>query len=265
MVEWKDFSLRSGRKFNILDAMRYLAFIVISLITPTILFAQNTQIAQATAPTSVSETITIEAKVVEIILNDEHRKGIDWEAIVADFHSLQLKKADNPVWADKRYRLSVGEVSSEDYTVLLDALDTVGHYMQNDFGPISLVKNEPRTIDVSVDPQKVPTIHLDLTWITTPAGEAKLRILPELGMIIKDSSDPLSPVILKSQTEVELKDTYSVIIGGLMQEQEMSKTQKLPLLGDLPLLGLVFRKQGRLMQKTETVIFLTIHTNPVQT
>jgi len=34
--------------------------------------------------------------------------------------------------------------------------------------------------------------------------------------------------------------------------------------GDLPLVGLVFRKQGKLMQKTETIIFLTIHTNAVQ-
>ena len=260
MVEWKDFLLRSGRKFNILVAMRYLVLILISLILPTSIFAQNTQIPEE--PSS-SPTITVEAKVVEIILNDEHRKGIDWEAILSDFHSLQLKKTDNPVWADKRYRLSVGEVSSEDYAVLLDALDTVGHYIQNDFAQIVLEKNEPKMVDVSPDPKRLPNIHLDLTWITTPSGEDKLRIIPELGIIIKDSSNPSNIVTLKSQTEMELKDNNSVIIGGLMHEQEISKTQKFPLLGDLPLVGLVFRKQGRLMQKTETIVFLTIHTNVV--
>jgi len=36
--------------------------------------------------------ITLEAKVVQIVLNDEHRDGVDWEAIVSDFHSLQLRR-----------------------------------------------------------------------------------------------------------------------------------------------------------------------------
>ena len=262
MAEWKDFSLRNGKKFNILDAMWYLALIMISLLFPVSVFAQNTQLSAASAPSS---TVTVEAKVVEIILNDEHRKGIDWEAIVSDFHSLQLKKEDNPIWADKRYQLSIGEVSSEDYAVLLEALDTVGHFMQNDFSQTSLLKNEAQSIDVSPDPKKLPNINLELMWMNSPAGIAKLKITPELGIIIKDSSNASNVVSLKGQTELDLKDNTTIIIGGLMHEQEISKTQKLPLLGDLPLVGLVFRKQGRLMQKTETIVFLTIHTNAVQT
>ena len=256
MDEWKDFSLRNGRKSNILGVMYYLAILILSITFSTSAFAQNTQIADVPTPVS-SPQVTVEVKVVEILLNDEHRKGIDWEAIVSDFHSLQLKKEDNPVWVDKKYRLSVGEVSSEDYAVLLDALDTVGKFIQSDFPQTVLPKNESRIIDVSADPKNLPKIQLDLKCFNSPAGQLKLKLEPSFGLIIKDGSTPLIPVILKSQTDVDLKDNTTIVIGGITSEQEITKTHKFPLLGDLPLVGLVFRSQGRLMQKTETVIFLT--------
>ena len=54
------------------------------------------------------------------------------------------------------------------------------------------------------------------------------------------------------------------VIGGLIKEEEITRTHKFPLLGDLPLVGLVFRNQGRLMQKKETVVFLTVRANAVE-
>ncbi len=264
MDEWKDFSLRNGIKFNILDAMRYAAAIFLSLFLPMSVYAQNTQTPE-TPPAVISvPQIMLDIKVVEIVLNEEHRSGVDWEAIVSDFHTLQLKKEDNPIWSDKRYQLSVGEVSNEDYAVLLDALDAVGHCNQKDFPQVTLSKNELKSVDVSADPKNLPTIMLDLMWVNAPTGEPKLKIDPSLGIIIKDNTKQASPVTLKSQTQMDLKDNTTVVIGSLMHEQEISKTKKIPLLGDIPLLGLVFRKQGILMQKTETIVFLTLHTNAIQ-
>ena len=72
------------------------------------------------------DEVTLEANVVQIILNDEHRGGVDWGAIVSDFHTAPLKKDNDPLWDDKKYRLSFGVVSQDDYAVLLDALDMVG-------------------------------------------------------------------------------------------------------------------------------------------
>jgi type II secretory pathway component GspD/PulD (secretin) len=227
---------------------------------PLNVWAQNTILPEAP---SAAPTITIDAKVVEILLNDEHRKGVDWEAIVSDFHSVQLKKENNPVWADKRFRLAVGQVSSEDYIVLLDALDTVGNYIQNDFLKIVLSKDDMQSLDVTPDPKNLPKIKLDLKWFSSSLGDPKIKIDPQLGIMIKDSSQPLQVTTLKGQTEIEFKDQTTIVIGGLFHEQEIAKIQKFPLLGDLPLVGLVFRKQGKLMQKTETIVFLTIHTNAV--
>lgn len=241
--------------------MRLAVFLIISLGVSLSVFAQNTAIPSksATAP-----TVTVETKVVEIVLNDEHRQGVDWEAIVSDFHTLGLKRQDNPGWVDKKYRLSMGELSQDDYGVLLDALDTVGRMTQKDFPPVVLSKDETKSVDLPLTSKMFPAIHVDLTWSNLPAGEDKLRIEPALNAFVKESSRSTILAKLKSQTTLDLKDSTTVVMGGLMSEEEITRMHKFPLLGDLPLLDLVFRQQGKLMQKTETMVFFSIHTGAVQ-
>jgi type IV pilus assembly protein PilQ len=48
-----------------------------------------------------------------------------------------------------------------------------------------------------------------------------------------------------------------MVIAGLIQEKENETKTKVPLLGDIPLLGSLFRKTERTKQKNELVIFLT--------
>ncbi|MBF0490548.1 MAG: hypothetical protein HQL15_08015, partial [Candidatus Omnitrophica bacterium] len=143
------------------------------------------------------------------------------------------------------------------------ALDAVGRVSQSDAAPLVLNKDEVKTQDVSPDPRFQPAIRLDLKWLNSPSGEPRLRIDPAVSIIYKDNNQQTETMILKNQTEVELKDNTTVVIGGLMREEEITKMHKFPVLGNLPLLGLVFRKQGKLMQKTETMIFLTIQTNNI--
>ena len=95
--------------------------------------------AQTNPPAKPPDEITLEANVVQIILNDEHRGGVDWAAIVSDFNTAPLKKENDPAWNDKKYRLSFGTVSQDDYTVLIDALDTVGQMSQFPQPPIKVI------------------------------------------------------------------------------------------------------------------------------
>ncbi len=234
--------------------MRFVALLII-LLLPLNVFAQNTQTPDVSA---LAPTVSLEIKVVQVILNDEHRQGVDWEAIVSDFHNLQLKDENDPFRIYKEFRLSVGDVSNEDFAVLLDALDTVGPMSQKDFPQVALNKGEPKMVDLSVDRKFLSVIHLNLMCFNSPSGELKLRIGPAID--VKEDGKPGGVVAFTGQTEVDLKDSRTVVIGGLMHEEGITKTHKFPLLGDLPLVGLVFRKQGRLMQKTETIVFLTMHT-----
>ncbi|MBI4309634.1 MAG: hypothetical protein HY591_04815 [Candidatus Omnitrophica bacterium] len=207
----------------------------------------------------------IEVNAVRLILNDEHRDGVDWEAIVSDFHTLQLKKEDNPVWADKKYKISVGTVSDEDYAVLLEALDTVGKMTQAAQPPVIIEADKKQGLNMAFAGHKNDGhVRADLLLTHTSTGGPELRLEPFIGMVLKDGGNPVITT-LKTQTDVPLKDNMTIVLGGIISEQEITKTHKFPLLGNLPIVGLVFRSQGRLVERTETVIFLTVRFKTAQT
>ena len=54
-------------------------------------------------------------------------------------------------------------------------------------------------------------------------------------------------------------DAQTVIIGGLMQNQKTEAESKIPVLGDIPGLGLLFKRKVKSNTKTELIIFLTPH------
>lgn len=74
------------------------------------------------------------------------------------------------------------------------------------------------------------------------------------------SSDPvLGPTTSKrsAKTTVIAKDQETIVIGGIMQDRLVESVSKTPLLGDIPLLGNLFRQQSRRKVKTNLLLFLT--------
>ena len=74
------------------------------------------------------------------------------------------------------------------------------------------------------------------------------------------SSDPvLGPTTSKrsAKTTVIAKDQETIVIGGIMQDRLVESVSKTPLLGDIPLLGNLFRQQTRRKVKTNLLLFLT--------
>jgi len=56
---------------------------------------------------------------------------------------------------------------------------------------------------------------------------------------------------------VRTKDGETIIIGGLIQRQTETTHRKIPLLGDIPLIGQLFRSKSTTSVETELLIFLT--------
>ncbi|MCR4337899.1 MAG: secretin and TonB N-terminal domain-containing protein [Candidatus Omnitrophica bacterium] len=229
--------------------------------------------------------VLIEAKIVQIVLSDQYKFGVDWEAVVSDYHKVDLKNdLDILSSADKGGKLSVGTVSDDDYNVLLEALETVGATnilssptitaMNNQEAKILVGSTEPYVttttttpssgpattaesvnfIDVGVKLFVTPTIHMD-DFIT-------MKINPEVSSVIKKvitSNNNTIPVIETSEaeTKVMVKDGVTIVIGGLIKEERIESKNKVPVLGDIPLLGHAFRNSDELVRKTEIVIFLT--------
>ncbi|MFH2011039.1 MAG: type II secretion system secretin GspD [bacterium] len=61
----------------------------------------------------------------------------------------------------------------------------------------------------------------------------------------------------KVKTVVVVKDQQTVVIGGLITEKVKESVQKVPLLGDLPILGYLFKNTTRTIEKTNLLLFLT--------
>jgi type II secretory pathway component GspD/PulD (secretin) len=216
----------------------------------------------AQAQASHPDEVTLETSAVQIVLNDEHRNGVDWGAIISDFHTVSLKKANDPLWNDKKYRLSFGSLSQDDYSVLLDALDMAGQMSQYSLPPIKVISGTPASLDF--DKQNV---HVDLLLSRLKTGELSLQVDPHFIVAateIWDGEKVPSSVTLQAETKMPAVDNTTIVIGGFMKEGEITRTRKFPLLGNIPIVGLVFRSRGRLVQKIETVIFLTVRTNAVE-
>jgi pilus assembly protein CpaC len=61
----------------------------------------------------------------------------------------------------------------------------------------------------------------------------------------------------KVKTEVELSDGQSFVVGGLLDKNETETFQKIPFLGDIPILGKFFQSMQRTKTDTELIIIVT--------
>ncbi len=73
--------------------------------------------------------------------------------------------------------------------------------------------------------------------------------------VFQDSTQPLATRKIKTNIVVKNKDT--VVLGGLMQDREIETINKVPLLGDLPLLGWLFKSKVTDKQKVNMLVFIT--------
>lgn len=213
-----------------------------------------------------AKEVFLEVKILQIILNDENRQGVDWEAIVSDYQSLPFTGFEGKGTG----LLSVGTVSEEDYVVLLDALDTVG--MLNTVSNLKMTagdkdRNEilirARDLLADFEPQGPPEG-------TTGKGEVVYGVDSQLGTEGEIALE-IQPQVLgepvplrgtysageKKGLTLKLQEGTTVVVGGLFKSVQVEATRKIPLLGDLPLLGFAFRLQGQRLRETEIIVFLT--------
>ena len=102
---------------------------------------------------------------------------------------------------------------------------------------------------------------LEVTPHVTREGMLRLHILPEFGVYVRDVelTSGSVPVVdtRKVDTIALVKDGQTVVLGGMVKKEVTQQTNKIPLLGDLPVLGLLFRFEGEKLVNSEIVVFIT--------
>jgi len=101
-------------------------------------------------------------------------------------------------------------------------------------------------------------IKLDVTANVKADGYVICKILPEVSTLVElvNNQYPRTAV-RKVTTDARIKDGETLVLGGLIREEDIQAVQKVPLLGDLPLLGTMFRNTSVTKTRNEVVIMLT--------
>ena len=106
-------------------------------------------------------------------------------------------------------------------------------------------------------------VSLDFTPTVLPEGRIRIKVTPEVSeidfsvaVLIEGYAAP-GLLTRKTSTTVELADGQSFAIAGLLKDTVQDSISKFPFLGDIPVLGMLFRSRAFQKRETELIIIVT--------
>jgi type IV pilus assembly protein PilQ len=118
------------------------------------------------------------------------------------------------------------------------------------------------TIDKTVTKQNVGlTVSVKIERIDDN-GFVSLSVAPTVSAPISTVDEGNGTITLVSERSltsglIRLRDGQTLILSGIIQDQDQTTISKIPLLGDIPLIGALFRKTDRNNQRNEVIVLLT--------
>ena len=106
-------------------------------------------------------------------------------------------------------------------------------------------------------------VHLEFTPYVNPDGTIRLRVSPEVSALDYTNAVKISgytiPAIStrRADTEIELKNGQSFAISGLLDHRITDDLSKIPGIGDIPILGQLFRSRNLNHSVTELIVIVT--------
>jgi general secretion pathway protein D len=162
--------------------------------------------------------------------------------LTLDNEEAEIKVGDNIPIISSRVQSAAGIDSTDDDAT--NSLATSQNIERQDIGITLRVTpqiSEGDTLRLEIF-QEVTAVNESLTGIT---GSAQ-----EVGVALSNR---------KIENVVTVADEETVVIGGLIDEQQQDKETKVPWLGDIPILGWLFKTTGDSIQKRNLLVFLTPH------
>ena len=140
-----------------------------------------------------------------------------------------------------------------------EAKITVGQnvpFITGSYTPVSGSATNPfQTIE-----RKDVGITLKVTPTVSEAGAVKLKLFQEVSSVTRDKVLVQSADIITNKRTLEttalIDSGQIVVLGGLIQDDQQAAQDKVPLLGDIPYLGALFRYETRNRKRTNLMIFL---------
>lgn len=208
---------------------------------------------------------------------------------ISQFPVPQLQAEDAPANSSFPYAsgtdFSFGTISFSQFSAMLKALETKGDVNILSNPKIATLDNQEARIVIG-DIVPIPTYTYNAetgSWGITGYEEEEvgitlsvtphvcedntiiMKVNPEIssitGYVIGPSGEKEKPILStrKTATQVRVKDRETIVIGGLMRDKTTININKVPILGDVPILGWFFKKKINSTEKIDLMIFITPH------
>lgn len=252
--------------------------------------------------------VVLEAKIMEVTLNDSYQQGINWQNITRSIGGTNIAIGSTPIVNTAAIAALPGgnaisdllggqtniTISDGNFTSVLSFLETQGDLNVLSSPRVTAANNQKAVIKVGGDEYFVTNvsssnvsgdnstaapdieltpffsgISLDVTPQIDDQGGVLLHVHPtvvdikneikavDLGEKFGVYQLPLAKsTIRESDSIIHARSGDVVVIGGLMKTVMTDQVSKVPLLGDIPLVGNLFRNINKVKQKTELVILL---------
>ncbi len=238
----------------------------------------------------IGKQVLIEAKIVEIALSDTFQYGIDWGAFFRDVFGTGANITLSQTLSIPTGGFASLNVVSSDFTALINALSTYGKVYTLSNPRIMVANGQTALIATGIVTPFFERQAVTLTGTTTTQlqenivktnvlegvllgvtpyidekGNIVLNIVPvstrlegtktleSNGQIIAEA-----PVlnVKETGTVVKARDGDLIVIGGLIGDVKSVEERKVPGLGDIPVLGYLFKGKRVVKEKRELIIFL---------
>jgi len=243
----------------------------------------------------VNRQVLIEAKILEVILNKSHALGVSWEAVsdsIAKAGDTLLLQQGLALTGSVAGTMTY---TSDNFSAIMNALDTAGDVDTLSNPRIKVLSGQSAIIssgklvpfwekevqttqgtggsasNTEVTYNRRDVLH-GLSMGVTPTimedGRIMLNVIPitssiedvvkhydENGNVV--ASAPIMN-IKEAGTVIYAKDNDLVLIGGLINNTETKKEEKIPWLGDIPGVGILFKNEVIKKEKRELVILIRL-------
>ena len=222
------------------------------------------------------EQVSIRAEMVEVTLGSDDVRGVDLTAL---FSGTDLTGALTTGFSDgnEPTNLNVATVQGDfDVNALLSMLREDREARLLSSPEITTLDNQPARVHVgervpyqraTVETQTGATlaevefidvgVKLDVTPTVSGDDMLYLQIHSEVSEVLDQSVQNVPRIgTRQADTRVLVRHGDTVVIGGLMKDNSNTVVKKVPILGDIPLLGFFFRRDAVQTTKTEFLVFI---------
>jgi MSHA biogenesis protein MshL len=246
----------------------------------------------------VQRQVILEARIIEVALDDGYQQGINWGQILANSGSMDFQFSNTAGTFGNSISAALGNVTSlsfinKDFSGVLSLLSTQGNVQVLSSPRVTAINNQKAVIKVGNDEyfvtdvssqstisssttSVVPNIELtpffsgialDVTPQIDADGMVLLHVHPSVietqeqeKIVTLNQEQFVLPLaqsnIRESDTVIRARSGEIVVIGGLMQSIVSESESKTPLLGDIPILGNLFKNKRNSEIKKELVILI---------